>query len=322
MAQKYAIGLLPFTAARAGESVMGHVSRHMDKDTAKFLFPDGTFPPELEVERKKYRSRFARQKTLPMIVKRSNDRQLIWERPDVAALYEAYRATAGRPGPANDRLIGSILLHAIVTARHTDKQLERKTVKLNAGEVLFKKGDTLSQMYVLLSATSYLSIQRESEGTESVQQVGSVSAPHVLGIMGMWRGQPEVSTIFTRDDNELEVIVIDAERFSLLSKESGFQAAIAEEVRRRLSLNATMVSRLLSEATKNSDDPLLNSIQQLFCYLSGDSHTALDKVIDCPVDASTAEYVETLRLQVNAAIKGRRLPPELQRCLMNIIWYL
>lgn len=322
MAREYAMGMIPFTAAKARETVKAHVQRHLDTETAELLFPGGEIPEELELEQQEYRRIFSRQKTLPMIVKRSNERQVIWDRPDVAALYQAYRATAGRPGPANDRLIGAILLHAIVAGRKSNKQLERRTINLVAGETLIKHGETLREMYVVLSATAPLAVEGQHEGMQDLQQLVAVTAPHVLGIMGMWRGQPEVSTIYTHVANQLDVIVIDNEYFSQLNQGSGFQAAMADEVRRRLSLNASIIEELLHQAATSSNDPVLRSIEQLFRYLSGDSHTPLDKVIDLEIDASPAEYVEALRNQVCLAIQDHRLSPQLQECLTKVIWYM
>ena len=140
--------------------------------------------------------------------------------------------------------------------------------------------------------------------------------------MGIWRGQPEASTIFTHASNTLDVIVINSDRFALLTQESGFQAAMADEVRRRLSLNATIVGKLLSESTINNEDSLLTSIEQLFRYLTGDSHTPLDRVIDLDLDASPVEYVDALRVQVAQAIKDKRFSPELEQCMANVIWYM
>jgi CRP-like cAMP-binding protein len=322
MAQKYARGMIPFTAARARETVKAHVKRHLDAETAEFLFPGGEIPKEIELEQKQYRQIFSRQKTLPTIIKRSNERQIIWERPDVAALHQAYQSTAGRPGPANGRLIGAILLNAIVTGRESNQQLERRTIHLAAGETLIQHGEILKEMYVLLSATAPLAVESHNERLQNLRQLTTVTAPHIIGIMGMWRGEPEASTIFTRVDNLIDVIVIDTERFNRLNEESGFKAAMTDEVRRRLSLNASIVGELLQQAATSTNDPLLNSIEQLFRYLSGDSHTPLNKITGLDFDASPAEYVEALRAQASLAIQDHKLSPELQECLKKVMWYM
>jgi CRP-like cAMP-binding protein len=322
MAQEFAKGLIPFTAAKSGETVKGHIQRHLDNETAEYLFPSGEFAQELEEERKEFRRIFMRQKTLPMIVKRSNDRKEIWHRSDVELLHQAYRETVGRPGPANDRLIGAILLNAIMTGRQSNEQLERRKIKLAAGETLIKQGEMLKEMYVVLSSTAPLAVEVQIDQTHDFQQLAILTAPHVLGIMGMWRGQPEASTIFTNVSNTLDVIVINSDRFALLTQESGFQAAMADEVRRRLSLNATVVGKLLTDSTINNEDSLLASIEQLFRYLTGDSHTPLDRVIDLDLDASPAEYVDALRIQVAQAIKDKKFSHELEKCMTNVIWYM
>ena len=322
MAQEFARGLIPFTAAKSGETVKGHIKRHLDSETAEYLFPLGEFPKELEEQRREFRHIFSRQKTLPMIVKRSTDRSVIWNRPDVELLYKAYRETAGRPGPANDRLIGAILLHAITTGRHSNVELERRTINLAPGEALIKQGEMINEMYVVLSSTAPLSVSGNIEGMHQLQQLAVITAPQVLGVMGLWRQQPEVSTIFTNTSNTLDVIVIDIERFTLLNQESGFRAAMADEVRRRLSLNSAIVRNLLTDSIKKNADPLIASIEQLFCYLTGDSHTPLDKVIDLDLDATPAEYVETLRAQVHQLIQEKRLSSGLEHYMSKVIWHM
>lgn len=125
--------------------------------------------------------------------------------------------------------------------------------------------------------------------------------------------------MLSRVPNRLDVLVIDAERFEALKHESGFRAATAAEVQRRLSLNSAVVGTLLDDAASRTGDPRLASIAQLFRYLTGDSQVSLDAVVDLPDHATPAECVEGLRLQVDAAIASGGLPPDLQRHLLRIV---
>ena len=134
----------------------------------------------------------------------------------------------------------------------------------------------------------------------------------------MWRGRPAVATVRSPVANRVETIVIDAARFAELRQEPGFRAATAAEVQRRLALNAALATRFLDEEARSRGDPRLASIAQLLRYLSGDSHSRLDAVVDFAEDASPAECLDALRRQVDAAIHGGGLDPELQRVLTEV----
>jgi CRP-like cAMP-binding protein len=151
------------------------------------------------------------------------------------------------------------------------------------------------------------------------RQVATLAAPTVLGEIGMWRGQPAVATVLSRQPNRLDVFVIDAERFAALKEEPGFRAATAAEVQRRLSLNSAVTGTLLDETAARTGDPLLGSIAQLFRYLTGDSHVSLDAVIGLADHATPAECVEALRGQVDDVIRAGDLPAELQPLLRQIV---
>lgn len=135
----------------------------------------------------------------------------------------------------------------------------------------------------------------------------------------MWRGQPAVATVLSREPNRLDTLVIDAGRFESLKHESGFRAATAAEVQRRLSLNTSLVGRLLEDAAARTGDPRLTSISQLFGFLTGDSHVALDAVVELSEEATPAECVEALRTQVDAVIASGGLPADLERYLGHVV---
>jgi CRP-like cAMP-binding protein len=316
MGREIARRIVPVTASNAGETVANHIRRHFDPETAAYLFPDGT-GADLEEQREEWVRRHRVGKAVEAIRARSAAREAVWNRPDVAALRQAYEKAAS--DSTDDRLIGAILLHAIDAHGEDDRSLERRTIELAAGAALIRQGEQVGEMYVVLSATAPLVVLRRAEAGAEPRQVATLAAPIVLGEIGMWRGQPAVATVLSREPNRLDVLVIDAERFESLKQEPGFRAATAAEVQRRLSLNTTLTGTQLEDAAARSADARLASIAQLFRYLTGDSHVALDAVIDLPDDATPVECVEALRRQVDAAIAAGGLAPDLVRYLQQVV---
>ncbi|MFM8634596.1 MAG: cyclic nucleotide-binding domain-containing protein [Planctomycetia bacterium] len=317
MAQEIAHRIAPLTAERSGETVRGHVRRHIDPETAQFLFPGGVIPEELERHRDEWCRRLRRDDAEAAMKARAATRQIVWQRPDVAALRAAYR-TAPSDLTA-DRLIGSILLHELDTHGDDARPIERRSIELAPGETIIRQGQTVGEMYVLLSTTAPLIVVQSMGEAAEPRQVATLSSPTVLGEIGMWRGQPAVATVMTRETNRLDVLVIDAKRFASLKEQPGFRAATAAEVQRRLAINAALVGTLLDDTAANSGDPRLASIAQLFRYLTGDSHVALDRVIDLVDDATPAECLEALREQVDDAIASGGIPPDLERYLRHVV---
>lgn len=314
MAQEIAHRIAPTTAFMAGDTVRGHVLRHIDPETREFLFPGDEIPPELERRRDDLsRSRRGRQRTLADIERVSRARQALVQRPDVSALQQAYRRASGIAGGevVDDRLIGAVLLYALDASDGSPTPLERRTIDLAAGEPLIRQGDRVDAMLVVLSSTAPLVVLHAAEAAQEPRQVASLAAPTVLGEIGMWRGQPAVATVLSPQPNRLEVIVIDHARFEALKHEPGFRAAAAAEVQRRLSLNSALVHSLLDDAAAAAGDPRLTSLAQLFRFLSGDSHGRLDAVLDLPDEATPAECLDGLRHQLDAALKRTDLAPDL-----------
>ncbi|NCX99872.1 MAG: cyclic nucleotide-binding domain-containing protein [Planctomycetia bacterium] len=212
-----------------------------------------------------------------------------------------------------------MLLHAIDAHGDAARPLERRTIELAAGQALIRQGATVGEMYIVLSFTAPLVVLHQTDAAPEPRQVATITGPTVLGEIGMWRGQPAVATVISREPNRLDVLVIDAERFQSLKHEPGFRAATAAEVQRRLSLNTALTGSQLEDAAARSGDPRLASIAQLFRYLTGDSHVALDAVVDLPDDATPVECVEALRRQVDAAIAAGGLAPDLVRYLQQVV---
>ncbi len=320
MAQEIARRIAPFTAFMSGTTVAAHVARHIDPETRQLLFPDGRVPEELELRRREWQHRQKRQRTLGDIRDKSQARQALGLRPDVAALQRAYRdAVLVRTADSiDDRLVGAILLHALDADRSGTRPLERRSITLAPGADLIRQGERIGEMYVVLSTTAPLVVTHARDEAEP-RQVAVLNAPTVLGEIGMWRGQPAVATVTTLDANHLDLLVIDADRFAALKEEPGFRAAAAAEVQRRLALNSALLGTLLDDAAASTKSPLLTSIAQLYRFLTGDSHVPLDAVVGLPEEATPAECVEALRAQVDEAIETRGLPPELDRSLANVV---
>jgi CRP-like cAMP-binding protein len=316
MGREIARRIVPVTALNADETVANHVRRHLDPETAAYLFPDGT-GADLEADRDSWARTHRTRKPIEAIRARSAAREAVWNRPDVAALRRAYDEAA--PELTDDRLIGAILLHGIDTQDDAGRPFERRTIELAAGEPLIRQGETPGEMFVVLSATAPLVVLHRTDAAPEPRQVATLAAPTVLGEIGMWRGQPAVASVISREPNRLDVLVIDAERFDSLKLEPGFRAATAAEIQRRLALNTALTGTQLDDAAARSGDARLASIAQLFRYLTGDSHVALDAVIDLSDDATPAECVEALRRQVDEAIAAGGLPPDLVRYLEQVV---
>jgi len=317
MGQEIAWRIVPLTAAMADTTVAGHVERHFDPVTRELLFPQGRIPAELECQRAEWRKRLRRTPTLWAPETRSVTRATIHGRPDVLALQAAYLDATNHP--TADRLIAAILLHELDGGDGSGRPLERRRIDLAAGDVLIRQGQKVGEMYVVLSVSAPLTVVRATDEAREPVQVATLAAPTVLGEIGMWRGQPAVATVLATVPCRLEVLVIDAARFASLKDESGFRAATAAEVQRRLALNSSLAGRLLEDTAAATRSPLLASINQLFRFLTGDSHGALDAVIGLPDEATPAECVDALRKQVDDAIRAGDLPPAFQRYLADIV---
>ena len=315
MAQEIARRIVPVTAAMTDTMCADHVARHFDPATAAYLFPDGAVLADLEPQREKWKTRLGR------MAEGSGDRaamrQAVWRREDVAALWQAYEQAG--PRQTADRLIGAILLHAIDEPGELPAGYARRTMTLAANEPLIVEGARVCEMYVVLSATAPLVVLKRAEGEAEPRQVASLECPTVLGEIGMWRGKPAVATVLCREPATLDMIVIDQQQFDALKEESGFRAATAAEVQRRLAINTSLLGSLLHDEAERTRDPRLRSVSQLVGFLSGGSHVPLDAVIDLPDDATPAECVEALRDQAESLVRGPALSPELKTFLEQVV---
>ena len=316
MAQEIARRIVPLTAAMADETVLGHVRRHLDAETYAFLFPAEP-GAEVEAQRQEWRRRLRGTTRESGLRNRSKDRALLWQQADVVALHAAYEAADTHD--TTDRLIGAILLHALDSSRGTEPLFKRRTIDLAAGEPLIRQGQPVHEMYVILSATTRLCVLQAASDAAEPLELATLAAPTVLGEIGMWRNRPAVASVVSRRPNRVEALMIDRAGFEALSQEPGFRAATAAKVQQRLTINATQVGTLLDATAAKSGDPRLVSIAQLVRFLSGDSSTPLDAVIDLPDDAAPEECVEALRKQTHDAIEAGGLSPELVRHLEQVV---
>jgi CRP-like cAMP-binding protein len=315
MAQEIARRILPVTAAMTDATCADHVARHFDPATAAYLFPDATVFADLEPQRAEWKGR------LRGVADGSGDRitarEAVWQRADVVVLWQAYE----RAGPRQnaDRLIGAILLHALDEPGELPIGYARRAVTLAANEPLIIEGETVRDMYVVLAATAPLVVLKSVPGQAEPQQVAALECPTVLGEIGMWRGKPAVATVLCREPATLDMIVIDQQQFDALKEESGFRAATAAEVQRRLAINSSLLGTLLHDEAERTCDPRLRSVAQLVGFLSGRSHVPLDAVIDLPDDATPAECVEALRHQAESLVQGPALSPALKTFLEQVV---
>ena len=315
MAQEIAVRIIPITAAHSRLTVAEHIARHLDDETRQYLFPEPP-DPALDEQRERLHAQWRKDSSLARLRERSAARAAVWARPDVAALDAAYRAASHQT--TDDRLIGAILLH-MVDEGWDGQPLEQREIVLEAGEPLIRQGQTLHEMYVVLTCEKPLTVVRQADASTAPREVATLSAPTILGEIGMWRGQPAVATVLSHEPNRLGVLVVDQARFKVLREESGFRAAAAAEVQRRLALNAARVGTLLEETARQTTDVRLRSISQLFQFLTGNSHVRLDTIVDLDEDATPIECVEALREQVDEVLARHELPAELSASLQQIV---
>jgi CRP-like cAMP-binding protein len=232
-------------------------------------------------------------------------------------MWRAYEA-ADPVGP-EARLIGAVLLHAIDEPDDPLRTMVPQTVTLAAGEPLITQGQQVQRMLIVLESSEPLVVMRSSEPGQEPREVVQLAAPNVLGEIGMWRQRPAVATVLCRRPATLRVISIDARQFDGLKTDSGFRAATAASVQRRLTLNSRALATTLGEHARTTRDDRLRSVAQLLAFMEGDSHAPLDAVIGLPEDATPAECLDALREQAHTLVTQGRLPDDVRRSLENVV---
>jgi CRP-like cAMP-binding protein len=318
MAQEIAKRILPVTAAMTGIGMEEHLERHIDPVSREWLFPDAAktladvtpwFAEWKEHRRRSSRAGFHST--------RAAVRRDLWAREDLAALWKAYEA-ADSEGP-EARLIGAVLLHAIDEPDDPLRTSLPQTITLAAGEPLITQGEQVQRMLIVLESSEPLVVMRASEPGQEPREVARLSAPNVLGEIGMWRRRPAVATVLCRRPARLRVISISGEHFDGLKEDPGFRAGVAASVQRRLSLNSRALVATLGEHARTTQDDRLRSVAQLLAFMEGDSHSPLDAVVGLPEDATPAECLDALREQAHTLVEQGRLPEDVRRSLENVV---
>lgn len=80
-------------------------------------------------------------------------------------------------------------------------------------------------IYRTLLVGSIVATSYRKEGESARRQLATLAAPIVLGEIGMWRGQPAVAIVLSREPNRLDVLVIDAKRFEAVESQSARRQA-------------------------------------------------------------------------------------------------
>ena len=318
MAEEIAKRILPVTAAMTGIGMEEHLERHVDPVSRDWLFPDPAKTlAEVAPWFAEWKERRWRSGRKGFHSTRAAVRRELWARADLAAMWRAYEA-ADPEGP-EARLIGAVLLHAIDEPDDPLRTMVPQTVTLAAGEPLITQGQQVQRMLIVLESSEPLVVMRSSEPGQEPREVVQLAAPNVLGEIGMWRQRPAVATVLCHRPATLRVISIDARQFDGLKTDSGFRAATAASVQRRLTLNSRALASTLGEQARTTRDDRLRSVAQLLAFMEGDSHAPLDAVIGLPEDATPAECLDALREQAHTLVTQGRLPDDVRRSLENVV---
>lgn len=297
MARETALRMLPVTAAMTGISMEEHIDRHIDELSRQWLFPDrsvlkGMQPVyaewmELRQEKAKAAKKAARQRL----------REELMERPDVAALWEAYGKI---PRTHTDsRLMGAILLHAI---DDPESSYKIETIQITPEKPLLRQGEVSEAMVVILESSEPLVITCSAEpeadcckADAEVEVVDEISGPAILGDLGLLGKRRELTTTGVRRSATLRVIRIDRHQFATLSTQSGFRSAVAADVHYALRTEVKGLLHLLVNHPEMETDAGYRSLVLLLQHLCGEEGVALDRIEGYPQQATVQESIEFLR---------------------------
>ena len=295
-----------------------HLERHVDPLSREWLFPD---PQKTVAEVTPYydewKNRRRRSGREGFHHDRVALRQRLWEREDVAALWDAY--DRANPSGAEARLIGAILLHVIDEPSDPLRQYRVETITTGPDSPLIVQAAPVAHMMVVLESTEPLMILKTVLPGQAPLDLAQLAAPNVVGEIAMWRGSRAVATVLCQVSATLRVIRIDPQQFESLKTNPGFRSAATASVQRRLSVNSRNLSARLQEQSGAVADSRLRSVGQLLAFLAGDSHGALDGVVGIPDDATPAECLDALHAQVSALMAdpavGHGLKEELRKVM-------
>jgi len=306
MARETALRMVPVTAAMTGISMEEHIDRHIDELSRNWLFPDRSVLKEMEpvyaewMELRREKAKAAKKAA------RQRLREELMERPDVAALWDAYGKI---PRTHTDsKLMGAILLHAI---DDPESSYKIETIHLTPERPLLRQGEVSEAMVVILESSEPLVVTCSEEpesdscmaGSE-VEVVDEISGPAVLGDLGLLGNRRELTTTGVRRPATLRVIRIDRQQFASLSTQSGFRSAVAADVQHAIHTEVKGLLHLLEKHPEMDTDTGYRSLVLLLRHLCGEEGVALDRIEGYPQHATLQESIEFLRPLV-ADVKHR-----------------
>ena len=306
MARETALRMVPVTAAMTGISMEEHIDRHIDELSRNWLFPDRSVLKEMEpvyaewMELRQEKAKAAKKAA------RQRLREELMERPDVAALWEAYEKI---PRTHTDsKLMGAILLHAIDDPASSYKI---ETIHLTPEKPLLRQGEVSEAMVVILESSEPLIISCSEEdesdscmaGSE-VEVVDEIPGPAVLGDLGLLGNRRELATTGVRRPATLRVIRIDRQQFASLSTQSGFRSAVAADVHHAIHTEVKGLLHLLEKHPEMETDKGFRSLVLLLQHLCGEPGVPLERIEGYPQHATLQESIEFLR-PLAADVKSR-----------------
>jgi hypothetical protein len=297
MARETALRMVPVTAAMTGISMEEHIDRHIDELSRQWLFPDRSVLKEMQpvyaewMELRQEKAKAAKKAA------RQRLREELMERPDVAALWEAYGKI---PRTHTDsRLMGAVLLHAI---DDPESSYKIETIQITPEKPLLRQGEVSEAMVVILESSEPLlitcSAEPESESCqaeEEVKVVEEISGPAILGDLGLLGNRRELTTTGVRRPATLRVIRIDRNQFAALSTQSGFRSAVAADVQYALRTEVKGLLHLLVNHPEMESDEGYCSLVLLLQHLCGEEGVPLDRIKAYPQQATVQESIEFLR---------------------------
>jgi len=297
MARETALRMIPVTAAMTGISMEEHIDRHIDELSRRWLFPDRSVLKEMEPVYAEWMDLRQEKAKETKKASRQRLREELWERPDVAALWEAYKKI---PRTHTDsRLMGAILLHAIDDPASSYKI---ETIQITPEKPLLRQGEVSEAMVVILESSEPLIITCTEEpeadscmARSMVEVVDEISGPAVLGDLGLLGNRRELTTTGVRVPATLRVIRIDRHQFAALSTQSGFRSAVAADVQYALRTEVKGLLHLLGNHPEMETDVGYLSLVLLLRHLCGEEGVPLDRIDGYPHQATVQESVEFLR---------------------------
>lgn len=292
MARDIARRILPITAALTGIPMEEHLERHVDPVSREWLFPDRGITDELRGEHARWLTLSGDRAWKSREAERQQQRDELWSRPDVAALWKAYLRIP--PSSTDSRLMGAILLHAIDDPGASYRVEE---LRLGAGEPLLRQGEVSKRMIVVLDSSQPLLVHR-SDPCTGERQLEEITAPAIVGDLGLLANRPELASTGPGREAVLQVMFIDRTQYSSLSTQSGFRVAVAADVQRDIQVGVKGMIGILADHPEMESDAGYRSLVILLGHLCDQHLFDLSEVKGLSDHATVQECVEFLRTLV------------------------